>query len=67
MDSPLKKVAVRGEVESQEPYIVKLTNIYDDSKSIQAKLALDKDKRSVVITTGFDIGKRCRPGIWLID
>ena len=54
--SPVKKVAVHGQVESTEPCVIKLINTYDDDDVIQSVLNIDPDRRSIKFSTNYDLG-----------
>ena len=51
---------MHGEVESTEPYVIKLTNTFDDDDILQTQLSVDPEHRSLLFTTNYDLGKRRR-------
>ena len=51
---------MHGEVESTEPYVIKLTNTFDDDDVLQTRLSVDPERRSLLFTTNYDLGKRRR-------
>ena len=53
---------MRGEVESTEPYVIKLTNTYDNDEVMQSQLNIDPERRSLLFTTNYDLGKGQRRG-----
>ncbi|KAK7094147.1 hypothetical protein V1264_007812 [Littorina saxatilis] len=55
MVSPVKKMSMKGEVKSVEPYSLTLTNTYDDDKTIRADVTLDTAKRSFNVKTNYDL------------
>ena len=55
--SPIKTISVHGEVESTEPYVIKLTNTFDDDDILQTQLSVDPEHRSLLFTTNYDLGK----------
>lgn len=57
MVSPVKKMSMKGQVKSVEPYSVSLTNRYDDNDAIQADLTLDTNKRSFSFKTNYALGE----------
>ena len=61
MVSPVKKMSMKGEVKSVEPYSVSLTNSYDDMDAIQADFTLDTNKRSFILKTNYDLGEPWNP------
>ena len=56
--SPIRQISMRGEVESTEPYVIKLTNTYDNDEVMQSQLNIDPERRSLLFTTNYDLGKR---------
>jgi len=55
MVHPLKKVSMKGEMKSVEPYSLTLTNTYDDANTIQADVTVDTNKRSFSLRTNYDL------------
>ena len=55
--SPIKSISVHGAVESTEPYVIKLTNTFDDDDVLQTQLNVDPERRSLLFTTNYDLGK----------
>ncbi|KAL8574776.1 hypothetical protein ACOMHN_035319 [Nucella lapillus] len=55
MVSPVKKVVMKGEVKSVDPYSLSLTNRYDDDDVIQADVTLDTNTRSFSFRTNYDL------------
>ncbi|XP_070194611.1 uncharacterized protein [Littorina saxatilis] len=53
--SPMKKMSMRGEVQSTEPYLIRLVNTYDDSEIIESQLKVDPEARSVQFITNYDL------------
>ena len=56
--SPIKTISMQGEVQSTEPYVIKLTNTFDNDDVIQSQLNIDPERRSLLFTTNYDLGKR---------
>ena len=52
----MKSVAMRGEIQDREPYVIKLTNTYDNRDVIQSALTIDSDKKNIVFSTNYDLG-----------
>ena len=64
MVSPVKKISMKGEVKSVEPYSLSLTNRYDDDGVMQADVTLDTSKRSFSLKTNYDLGESpTRPAV----
>ncbi|KAL8574772.1 hypothetical protein ACOMHN_035315 [Nucella lapillus] len=55
MVSPVKKVVMKGEVKSVDPYSLSLTNRYDDDDVIQTDVTLDTNTRSFSFRTNYDL------------
>ncbi|XP_076472801.1 uncharacterized protein LOC143302134 isoform X1 [Babylonia areolata] len=54
MVSPVKKMTMKGQVKSVEPYSISLTNSYDDDRVTQSDVTLDTNKRSFSLKTNYD-------------
>ena len=52
----MKSVAMRGEIQDREPYVIKLTNTYDNRDVIQSALTIDSDNKNIVFSTNYDLG-----------
>ncbi|KAL8597069.1 hypothetical protein ACOMHN_057558 [Nucella lapillus] len=55
MVSPVKKVVMKGEVKSVDPYSLSLTNRYDDDVTTHTDVTLDTNKRSFSFKTNYDL------------
>merc|ERR1719295_1718517 len=54
MVSPMKKVAMKGQVQSTEPLSLSLTNSVDDKSPVRAEITIDTAKRSVHAQANYD-------------
>ncbi|XP_076462150.1 uncharacterized protein LOC143294657 [Babylonia areolata] len=54
LDSPVKQMSMHGEVESTQPYVIHLTNVFDHSDVIQSTLRLDAKARSLLFFSNYD-------------
>jgi len=57
MVSPMKKMAVKGQVQSTEPLSLSLTNSVDDKTPVSADLTLDTAKRSFYVKANYDAAR----------
>ena len=60
MDSPLKKVAVSGKLDTNKPYSLRLQNVFDDRDVMTSSLEVNPDTGRFQFSSDYDRGEWSR-------
>lgn len=56
LDSPIKAINVKGQLQTSAPYRISIQNLYDNIKPINAEVVLDPSDTSLDASINYDIG-----------